>query len=401
MIVHSASDEQQAKVIERKKMILTVTLNASIDKAYFVNAEPTLGEVNRVEKVRNSAGGKGLNVARAIAGCGGSPIATGFVGGFNGEYLRHLLDIDGVPHDFVTVAGETRSCINVLDGQSSTEFLEPGAEISEVELKQFTNKFSEILSLGAAEKKFSKASADEQIEAVTISGSLPTGVPDDFYSKIIAIASQHGVASYLDTSGAALAATIAKCVANDMPASISVSGSKSASKQANTKPHFIKPNKVEAEQLCGMPIHTVQDAVVAAKSLTAIGIDIVAITLGGDGAVVVSNDEAFYSKIKDDEKSPASKNSRIKNTDGCGEASGCDNKADCDHLLDMTIKNTVGCGDTFVGAFAVAETAGKSLKEATEFALAASKSNAMSDKTGFCDLAQIKNLLEFAKTKAI
>ena len=65
---------------------------------------------------RNSAGGKGLNVARIIKLCGAEVKATGFVGGYNGKYLEHLLDEDQIAHDFTEVQGETRSCINILNG---------------------------------------------------------------------------------------------------------------------------------------------------------------------------------------------------------------------------------------------------------------------------------------------
>ena len=96
-------------------MITTVTLNASIDKAYYMESSIENGTVMRVKAVHNSAGGKGLNVARAVRLCGEEVLATGLVGGYNGKYLEALLDKDGVSHDFVHIQGETRSCINILD----------------------------------------------------------------------------------------------------------------------------------------------------------------------------------------------------------------------------------------------------------------------------------------------
>ena len=105
-------------------MITTVTMNAALDKAYFMNHVIENGTVMRVQECRTTAGGKGLNVARAASICGADVQATGLVGGFNGQYLESLLDKDEIPHQFGHVKGETRSCINILDeGYGSTEYL--------------------------------------------------------------------------------------------------------------------------------------------------------------------------------------------------------------------------------------------------------------------------------------
>lgn len=93
-------------------MITTVTLNASIDKAYVMDKPIQNGTVMRVSKCHNTAGGKGLNVARAIKTCGEDVLATGLVGGYNGRYLERLLEEDGVAHQFGKIQGETRSCIS-------------------------------------------------------------------------------------------------------------------------------------------------------------------------------------------------------------------------------------------------------------------------------------------------
>ena len=110
-------------------MITTVTMNASIDKAYFMDHTIENGTVMRVARCRNSAGGKGLNVARAIKLCGEKVQATGITGGFNGQYLESMLARDGIAYHFGHMEGETRCCINILDeGYGSTEYLEPGSE---------------------------------------------------------------------------------------------------------------------------------------------------------------------------------------------------------------------------------------------------------------------------------
>ena len=108
-------------------MILTVTLNTSIDKAYRISSTLERGTVMRVAECIDNAGGKGLNASRSVATCGEKVLSTGFVGGNNGRLLCELLDRDKIPHDFVKVATETRCCVNVLEPDGlSTEFLEPG-----------------------------------------------------------------------------------------------------------------------------------------------------------------------------------------------------------------------------------------------------------------------------------
>ena len=115
-------------------MITTVTLNVAIDKAYVIDAL-NKGEVMRVQKCSNTAGGKGLNVAKVVKLCGEPVTAAGFVGGHAGKYVCEMLDEAGVPNRFIHTKGETRSCINILasDG-SSTEFLEPGEPVEEADV---------------------------------------------------------------------------------------------------------------------------------------------------------------------------------------------------------------------------------------------------------------------------
>ena len=128
-------------------MILTVTLNTSIDKAYRISSTLERGTVMRVAECIDNAGGKGLNASRSVATCGEEVLATGFVGGNNGRLLCELLDRDGIPHDFVEVATETRCCVNVLEPDGlSTEFLEPGREVTAGELATLEEGLSSLVS---------------------------------------------------------------------------------------------------------------------------------------------------------------------------------------------------------------------------------------------------------------
>ena len=192
-------------------MITTVTLNASIDKAYHMTEKIENGTVMRVAKTDNSAGGKGLNVARVIKLCGVDSKATGLVGGFNGQYLESLLDADGINHEFGHIQGETRSCINILDpGYGSTEYLEGGCNVTKEEEADFLNKFPEII---------------KDSDVVTISGSAPKGMGKDIYQKLIKVIKDQGKQVILDTSGEYL------------------------EKGLESQPTMVKPNEDEIELL--------------------------------------------------------------------------------------------------------------------------------------------------------
>lgn len=177
-------------------MITTVTLNVAVDKAYVVD-ELNKGEVMRVKTCSNTAGGKGLNVAKVARLCKEEVLATGFVGGHNGAYVEELLEGYKVKSQFVHVKGETRSCINVLaaDG-SSTEFLEPGEPIEPSEVDDFLLQFEEIA---------------KKSDVVTISGSVPRGVDISIYGKLIDLVKTAGHKVILDTSGKLLEESVKAC----------------------------------------------------------------------------------------------------------------------------------------------------------------------------------------------
>lgn len=290
-------------------MITTITMNASIDKAYFMDSVIENGTVMRVAQCRNTAGGKGLNVARAAARCGADVQASGMVGGFNGQYLESMLNTDRIAHRFVHVAGETRSCINILDEKyGSTEYLEPGCEISPEEEADFMEKFPEII---------------KDSDVITISGSIPKGMKKDIYGRMIAIAKDMGKKVLLDTSGENLRQGI------------------------KAKPTLVKPNQDEIEQLFDVKLNSVEEVLSYAWKIYEQGIPYVVISLGGKGACMLCKD---------------------------GLLQGQPPKIEA--------VNTVGCGDSMVGALAVSLERGDSPAQALKFAMAVAASNALSPNTG-------------------
>ena len=105
-------------------MILTVTMNPSIDTAYHID-HLVIDDVNRVVPEK-TAGGKGLNVSRVLVQLGDDVLATGLLGGHMGEFHADRMNDDEIPNDFTPIAGESRICIAVLHDGNQTEFLESG-----------------------------------------------------------------------------------------------------------------------------------------------------------------------------------------------------------------------------------------------------------------------------------
>lgn len=309
-------------------MITTVTLNASIDKAYEMDGGIENGTVMRVRRVRNSAGGKGLNVARVVKLCGEEVLSCSLTGGFNGAYLESLLDKDGIRHDFEHISGETRSCINILDKTyGSTEYLEPGCEVSAEEEARFLQRFPEMI---------------KDSTAVTMSGSAPKGMSQDIYRRMICLAKEAGKLTVLDTSGKLLEYGLEGC------------------------PDIVKPNKEELETLLQIKIKSLEDVLQAAKKIQAFGIPYVTVSLGGDGALMLTKDGAFHAKPPE-----------------------------------IRTVNTVGCGDSMTGALAVAFHRQYAPKEALRYAVAAASANAMSPDTGNFDRAVAEKLSAEIKVQEI
>ena len=127
-------------------MILTVTLNAAIDKRYVVD-NFQVGQVNRVKECTYVPGGKGLNVSKPASIYGADVVATGFVGGHAGAYIEDALKPFGIKGAFYHVDAESRSCINIWDeiNHIQTEFLESGFTLTEEDFKGFEAKFRELV----------------------------------------------------------------------------------------------------------------------------------------------------------------------------------------------------------------------------------------------------------------
>jgi 1-phosphofructokinase family hexose kinase len=230
-------------------MILTVTLNPSVDRLVYVK-QLVPHDTNRILRVEEDAGGKGVNVARVLKRLNVPVIATGFLGGRAGRYVQHELSrIDGVECRFVWVKGDTRTnlAIQEEDGSPPTTLNERGPQIAPEELASLLQVI-EALSGGA--------------RFVALGGSLPPGVPTDIYATLGDIAARRGAKVVLDADGEPL-----------------VQGLKAS-------PFLIKPNENETERLLGRAIDTLEDAAQAARELHDRGIPVVVVSIGEKGAAV-------------------------------------------------------------------------------------------------------------------
>ncbi|NLC75271.1 MAG: 1-phosphofructokinase family hexose kinase [Clostridiales bacterium] len=235
-----------------KNMIATVSLNPAIDRTMTADDLVT-GEVNRMKSSVQYAGGKGINVTKMLRNLDEEACALGFLGGFAGKFILDYLETIGVDCRFTMVPSETRTSLNIItDSGEVTEILEPGAAIP-----------------AESEKEFRVALGDVTAETKTIvmSGSLQTGLHDDYYAELIEICRTAGAKVILDTSGKAFAAG------------------------ASAKPFLIKPNLRELETLAGEKLDTEGRIALAVNNLRESGIDCVVVSRGKQGLFSVDGND--------------------------------------------------------------------------------------------------------------
>ncbi len=237
-------------------MILTVTMNPSIDISYPLE-EFKLDTVNRVANPLKTPGGKGLNVTRVLAQLGDDVTASGLLGGKIGEFLETELDKVSINHSFYKIEGETRNCIAILHDGNQTEILEQGPIVLENESDGFLDYFELMMP---------------KLDIVVISGSLPKGIEVDYYSRMVKICNEYQVPVVLDCSGEPLLKVL----------------------QSEIKPTVIKPNTEELSQLLNIEV---TDDIVSLKATLSNplfeGVDWVIVSLGSKGAFAKHGD-AFY-----------------------------------------------------------------------------------------------------------
>lgn len=289
-------------------MILTVSLNPAVDRTCRLKEIKT-GEVNRLDSAASVAGGKAVNVTKVLRQFHIPVAAVGFLGGSGGTLIGEAMEELGVECHFTKIAGDTRVSTNVLEENGRvTEILEPGPVISDKELGGFLKQFTGCL---------------ENCELTVLSGSLPGGVPEDLYAKLVELCHMAGCRVLLDASGEALRRGI------------------------QVGPDIVKPNRKELEYLAGRVLKNREEIIDAARKLLAFGVGKVVVTLGGEGILWVDGESVYFQAAKQ-----------------------------------VKAVNTVGCGDTVVASLCMSELAGDDAETALAKAAALAAANATTRENG-------------------
>ena len=309
--------------------IVTLTINPAID--IFVNVE----RVEPTRKLRGSApkrdpGGGGINVARVAHRLGSTVAAIYPTGGAIGKLLHRLVEREGIPSLVTPSHVETRENFTAYETSTGEQyrFVLPGSALHRAEWEAVLDKLSSLTD----KPKF-----------VVASGSVPPGVPEDFFARVARCADRLGAQSVIDTSGAALKAALAQGVS------------------------IIKPNLAELSDLLETTLDTDKSRITACRNLTHDGrAKIVALTLGEQGALLVTGDRIFRSQP-----------------------------------LAINAVSTVGAGDSFLGGFVAALAAGRSLDHTFRVAVAASCAAVMSPGTELCREEDVQRLLPQVKISEV
>ena len=301
--------------------IVTLTMNPALDIATSTDRVVPTHKL-RCAPPRYDPGGGGINVARAVHALGGDTAAIFPVGWPAGEMIHHLLDQEGVRHHPIAIAGFTRESLAVEDRQSGEQFrfILPGPEVSDADQERCLDQ----LSAAAAAADF-----------IVASGSLPLGVPEDFYSRVADLAQKLGRRLVLDTSGAAL-------------------------KQAGHGIYLLKPSLRELQDLAGAEIRTECEQEQAAREVIAQGrSEIVVLSLGAEGALLVTAEE-------------------------------CDRFA----AIPVEARSTVGAGDSMLAGIVLGLSRALPLRKAVRFGLAAGAAALLGSGTQLCQRSDVERLYQ-------
>lgn len=239
-------------------MIYTVTLNPAIDKTVVIS-DFTAGKVNRVEQLREDAGGKGINVSKCLKALGTQSVAVLLLAGDAGRHLAGLLEQEGLSLLCIEAEGQTRTNLKIVApalGQN-TDINEPGVQASEETLGRLLNLLCE------------KVTPDD---IVVLSGSLPVGAPADTYRCWTEMLQEKGAKVFLDADGEAMAEGV------------------------KGKPYLVKPNETELARLLGKPMETERQILSGGRALLEMGITQALISLGGEGAYFMEKGDVYRAK---------------------------------------------------------------------------------------------------------
>lgn len=304
--------------------IVTLTLNPAIDKSTSVKSIVPDKKLRCNSPVFEPGGG-GVNVSRAIKKLGGASTAVYLAGGYSGKHYEHLLDIEGIELCVIEIEGHTRENLIVVDELANLQyrFGMPGPEIMESEWQ----KCLQVLE------------ASTGIEYIVASGSLSSGVPIDIFAKLACLAKKINARLILDTSGEPLKHAVDDGV------------------------FMIKPNLGELSALHGVEELQKEDAIEAAQQIiNKGGSEVMVISMGPSGAMLVTKDEVFSSP------SPTVKK-----------------------------RSTVGAGDSMVAGMVLALSRGWNWPDVLRYGIATGTATTMNAGTALCKKEDVERLFSLLK----
>ena len=275
--------------------VAALTLNPAIDRTYYSNSF-CVDNVNRAEKVLVNPGGKGINFIRAVSRGGIDCIASGFLGK-GAENILRAVSNDGIKTDFISVQSDIRVNVKICDLKNGTytDLNEAGAPVSKFEFNLMLEKVRELSKV---------------CRYLYLGGSLPNGLSDDAYEKIIEICKENNIKAILDTSGEPL------------------------KKGVLAKPDILKPNLAEAQELLGKEILSFSDAALAAQEIQNLGVSTVLLTMGNKGCIAATNKGVYAVQA-----------------------------------LDVKTKSTVGAGDVFLAGYVYGLCMGMDMEDSLKYAV--------------------------------
>lgn len=300
--------------------IATLTLNPTIDVSYEVE------QVFHTHKVRTlkehyDPGGGGINVARVFVRLGGNARCFYLSGGATGHALDGLLDLHQLVRCRITIAGPTRVSTSILEHEGGKEyrFVPPGPAIAPREWQECLDRLAET-----------------DCDYLVASGSLPPGLPEDFYTRVAAIAAGRGIRMVLDSSGPGLRGGL-----------------------AGGNVFLVKPSLGELRQLAGMELETTEAIAAAAMAIVEKGqAELVAVTMGHNGALLARKSGTLHL--------PA---------------------------VPIEAKSAVGAGDSFLAAMTYGLASGRDPAEAFRLGIAAGAAAVLTPGTDLCHRADVERLL--------
>lgn len=309
------------------KPIVTLTLNPAIDSSCQADEVRPLLKIRTFDE-RYDPGGGGINVARVIRELGGDVMAVYLAGGLTGQALTRMIDAIGLQHRAIPIEGFTRVSHTVYERSTGQEyrFVPEGPSIQEQEWQACLRELENL-----------------EFDWLVASGSLPKGVPDDFYARIASMARERGVRFVLDSSGEALRRAL------------------------DARVYMVKPNLRELESVLGRSLREPAWQEEAAMELVESGrAEIVTVSLGADGALLATS--AGCKRLRSPEVKP---------------------------------KSAVGAGDSFVGAMTVGLAQGRPVEDAFTLAVATGTATVLTMGTELCRREDVERFYRQIKAEQV